>query len=341
MQSSKLGKESIMRFLKLSISALLLILFLSSCGGDPQAEGDEAYAQGKYSQALNFYLEAKKGRADKAKINEKIALTYMQRGLQFFKKRHNLASFIRNFEIGEERIPEQTSESFNKEYSKLLYELAMAYHQTAPANEIQKEQYFTKTLEKLDDALTYDENNLEAEKALNEIRKANFEKTFEKGLGFYKKALKEKNPDLFMAAERYLKRAVSFNAESAQAKKYLSRTRKKTLSIVDMEEIFPIAVADYKHNGKFLLIAFTAINNSGEPFTFDPAQVKLVDFDDNEYAADAKQTAKFEDGLKQPVTLQPRKQLDGTLAFALSGKIKISHIKYVLDDGDEIVKYFP
>ena len=324
---------------------LFLILFslslFVSCAGDPQGEGDEAYAQGKFSQALNFYLQAKKNQPDNPKINEKIALTYMQRGLQFYQKRKNLESFIRNFDMGEERIPREASDTFNKAYSKLLYELAMAYHNTPPANEIQKEQYFTKTLENLDDALLYDEGNDKAEKALQEIRSANFQKTFDKGVGFFKQAKKERNPDLYMAAERYLKRAVSFSPENSDAQKYLSRTRKKTLAIVNMEEVLPIAVADYKYSRKYFLVAFSAINNSTDPFNFTPQQVKLVDAEDNVYSVDTEHTSKFDDGLDKTIVIQPRKQLDGTLAFAVAKKVKISQIKYVFEDGREVIKYFP
>lgn len=330
-----------MRFLSYVFLLVFSLSIFISCGGDPLAEGDKAYAQGNYSQALNFYMEAKKAQADSPKISEKIALTYMQRGLKFYKKRKNLESFVRNFDMGEERIPQETSDNFNKEYSKLLYELAMAYHNTPPANEIQKEQYFSKTLENLDNALLYNEENVEAGKALQDIRSANFQKTFDKGLGFFKQAKKERNPDLYMAAERYLKRAVSFSPENKEARKYLSKIRKKTLAIVNMEEILPIAVADYKYSGKYILIAFSAINNSAEPFNFTPQNIKLVDADDNVYSVDTEHSAKFDDGLVKTMLIQPRKQLDGTLAFPIAKKVKISHIKYVLEDGREILKYFP
>jgi len=323
-----------------------ILLFLSGslfirCGGNPEADGDQAYAKGNYNQALTYYLEVKKSQPNNPKINEKIALTYMQRGLQFFKKQHNLVAFDGNFDKGEEFIPEETSENFNKEYSKMLYELGMAYHNSQPENQIQKEQYFTKMLDNLNDALLYDENNSAAKKALEDIKRENFQQTYDKGLRFFKQAKKEKNLDLYLTAERYLNRAASFNPDSKEAQKDLKLVRKKTLSIVDMDETFPVAVADYKYQGKFLLIAFTGINNSGANFEFDPAKVKLIDIEENVYTFDAKETAKYDDGLTQKVILAPRKQLDGTLAFAIRRGVKISHLAYELAEGKEVKKYFP
>jgi len=314
-------------FLLLGIS-----LFLISCGGNPEAEGDQAYANGKYSQALNYYLEVKKSQPQNAKVDEKIALCYMLRGLDLYKKRHNIKAFAGNFEKGQEFIPEKNlSGTFKKEYSKLLYELAVAYHQAKPSNEIQKEQYFTHTLDYLDEALAYDENNAQAEQTLQQIRKENFHQTFNKGMEFFKRAKKERNnSDLFLTAEYYLKRAVSFMPENKEAQKNLRLVRKKTLSVLDLNMDLPFAIADRQYSGKYLLLAFTALNNSGEPFTFEPAQIKVYTFDGKAVGIDADFTAKFKDGITNAVQLAPRKRLDGTLAFRIPKSVKIEYVGYEL-----------
>ncbi len=328
----------------LLVTALIFTFsLLISCGGNPEEEGDKAYANGKYNQALSYYLEVKKSQPKNPKINEKIALTYMHKGLDLFQKRKNLDAFTGNFERGLEFIPEgETSESFKKEYSQLLYQMAMAYHNTPPANEIQKEQYFTKTLDNLEEALFYDENNSAAQKALNDIKKANFQQTFDKGLKFYKQAKREKsNLDLYLTAEFYFKRAVSFDPDNADAQKYLRKVRRKTLSILDYNWDFPFGVADREYSGKHLLIAFSGINNTTEPFVFDPAKLKLYTMDGTEIGIDPEHTAKFKDGLTKPVTLKPRQRVDGTLAYAVKKSTLIEYLGYELEDDIVLKKYFP
>ena len=324
-------------------SLILTFSFFVSCGGNPEQEGDQAYAAGKYSRALSYYLEVKKSQPNNPKINEKIALTYMHKGLDLYQKRKNLAAFTGNFERGLEFIPEgNTSDSFKKEYSQLLYQIAMAYHNTPPANEIQKEQYFTKTLDYLEDALFYDENNSDARKALDDIKKANFQQTFDKGMKFYKQAKKEKsNLDLYLTAEFYFKRAVSFDPDNADAQKYLRKVRRKTLSILDYNWDFPFGVADKEYSGKHLLIAFSGINNTTEPFTFDPAKLKLYTRDGAEVSLDPEHTAKFKDGLTKPVELKPRQRIDGTVAYKISKRTAVDYLGYELEDGTVLKKYFP
>jgi len=318
-------------------------LMLVSCGGNPEAEGDQAYANGKYIQAVNYYMQVKKSQPQNAKIDEKIALSYMHHGLDLYKKRHNVKAFAGNFEKGQEFIPaENLSDAFKKEYSKLLYELAVAYHKAKPSNEIQKEQYFTHTLDYLEEALAYDENNTQAEQTLQQIKKENFQQTFDRGLKFYKRAKKEKNnSDLFLTAEYYLKRAVSFMPDNKEAQKYLRRVRQKTLSVLDLNMDLPFAIADRQYSGKYLLLAFTAFNNSSEPFTFDPGQIKIYTVEGKAVGIDPEHTAKFKDGITKSVQLAPRKRLDGTLAFRIPKSVKIEYIGYEMPDGSVVKKYFP
>lgn len=312
------------------------------CGGNPEQEGDQAYAQGKYNQALTYFLEVKKSNPDNPKINEKIALTYMQRGFKLYQKTKKVEPFAGNFEKGENFIPEtETSAEFNLEYSNLLLKLASAYHDVRPANAIQKEQYFSKTLDLLDLALSYDPDNQEAENTLAGIKADNFKQTFEKGLTFFDQAKKEKNPDLFLSAELYLKRAVSFDPENKEALKKLKEVRKKTLSILDMDSDLPMAIADKQYSDGHLLLAFTILNNTGAALEFDPSRITLSDDADQLINLDMAYTEKFKDGLMKKINLDARKQIDGTLAFAVSKNKKIISLNYEMASGKIIKKYLP
>ena len=321
-------------------SVLLLSAFIIQCGGNPEQDGDNAYDQGKYNQALSYYLQVKKSNPDNPKINEKIALAYMQKGLQIFEKTKNIAAFSGNFEKGENFIPEaETSPEFDGAYSILQYKLALAYHEAKPANEIQKEQYFTKTLDLLEMALVYNSENTEAENQLTQIKTENFEETYQKGLGFFTQAKKEKNPDLYLSAEHYLKRAVFFDPENPDALKQLGLVRRKTMSILDIDSRFPIAIADKQYANNHLLIAVTAMNNTGEDMTFDPQKITLVGTDGQKITLDTEFTGKFEDGLVETKAMTPRQQIDGTLAFAVKKSLDIVSINYALTEETEVVKY--
>ncbi len=324
------------------LSMLIISALLIQCGGNPEQDGDQAFAQKKFNQALSYYLQAKKADFQNQKINEKIALSYMHKGQQLFAKTHNVESFSGNFEKGENFIPEtETSPEFDAQYSAMLHELAKAYRQAKPANEIQKEQYFSKTLDLLDRALTFNPDNGDAEKTLADIKNENFKQTYEKGMRFLKQAKREKNPDLYLTAERYLKRAVFFNPDDEKALKSLKSVRKKTLAVLDMNGDFPFAIADRQYKDGRFLLAFTALNNGGETLTFDPLKLMLVTADEQEIALDVAYTEKFDNGLTKTVILEPRKQIDGTLAFAVKKSRRIISLNYPLSEEKQVRKYFP
>ncbi len=332
--------------MRISLILLVSLLFTSlslNCGGNPEAQGDDAYADGNYEQALAKFMEVKKSRPDDAKISEKIALSYMKKGLKLYQSRKNIDAFAANFEKGQDAIAKiETGDDFKKEYSKLLTQIALAYNSSEPKNDIQRESYFNKTLQYLEDALINDIDNSEADAALSKIKAANFQKTFDRGSQFLEQAKKEKNnSDLFLSAERSLSRAVSFDPNNAEAQAKLSEVRRKTLSIINMEMDFPLAIADYKFIPGFLLIDMTGINNSGQKMTFDPARLRVVDLDENEYRFDKKQTENYEQGLTEAVPLDPRKRVEGPIAFAIPGGTKIKSLEYELENGKAIKKYFP
>jgi len=321
----------------------LLFVLMNGCGGNREAQGDSEYAEGNYDQALIHYLEVKKSNPQDANINEKIALAYMQKGLKLYQQRKNLDAFIANFEKGQEIYPkENASADFKSAYSKLLTQIAQAYQSTPPKNEIQKELFFNKTIQSLEEALVNDPENTEADEVLAKIKSENFQKMYDRGVQFLERAVKERtNHDLFLSAERYLSRAVSFDPNNQEALNRLSEARKKTLSIINMDMDFPVAIADFKITSGHVLLDITGINNSGGQIIFDPAKLKLVDRDENEFRFDKTETDKFENGLTQTVELAPRKQVDGPIAFAVPAGTKLKSLEYELGEGIIVKKYFP
>jgi tetratricopeptide (TPR) repeat protein len=333
-----------MKLYKVFFITLILCWLFTGCGGNPEAEGDNAYANGKYKRAINHYLEVKKSQPENTKINEKIALAHMQQGLKLYKRTKNIKTFTGNFEMGLNFVPEENTGSpeFKQEYSQILFHLACAYYKAKPSNEIQREQYFTKTLDNLDEAIMLDQNNTRADSMLFAIKTANFQKMYNKGIKFYEQAKKEKtNDDLYLSAERYLNRAVSFDPESEEAIKSLKLVRTKTLRILDTDKDFPFGVAAMQRKSKFLLIDFAGVNILTDKITFDPAKLKLIDEDDNEYLYNKEQTEKYDNGITKPVPLEPRKQINGILYFPVAKSVKLKCLVYEMDDGVKIRKYFP
>ncbi|MCD6375655.1 MAG: hypothetical protein J7L94_09020 [Caldisericaceae bacterium] len=334
----------------LSSRSLIVLIILSSlilfsqCGKNPESEGDEAYAKGKYNQALTYYLKVKKEQPDNARINEKIALTYMQRGLALYKLRKNVDAFQLNYEKSREFLPDTLSDHFKKEFSKLLYELALAYHNAVPKNDIQKEKYFTLTLDYLKKALEFDSTNVQADSKLNEIKIANYQRYFDRGKDFYLQAKRDKrNPSLYLSAEAYLLQAIRLNPESEEAQKLLKKVRQKTMAILDISDELPLALAitGQKWMSGNLALSVTVFNNTVDPYTIDPQRFTLYDRVGKTYKIAAEPTAEFSKGLVEPTVIDAKKDGNFVLAFQVPRGLALDKLIYETEDGYTIGKYFP
>ncbi len=331
-----------MRYFTKFFMVLLPLIFLISCGGNPLENGDKAYAEGKYKEAIGFYKEAQKASPDDVTLLEKIALSYMQQGFDLFKRRKNIKSFEGNYNKAMGLLEEdiQTPE-LTKDYSNLLYELANAYNSTKPKNDIQKKLYLNKTLEYLEVAVEFDEANQKASELLAQVKADNFQGMFNKGLGYYNRAKKTKVSDDYLLAEFYLAKAASFNPEDKEAEKYLKLTRKKTLSIPDFDTVFPLAIAGIQQKGKFTTIDFTVFNYTNETSTINPENFKLIDKDGTSYSFDSEQTDKFEGGLTKSIEVKTAKRLDAILSFPASKSVSLDYFSYDDGKGNIVKKYLP
>ena len=336
-----------MRSLKLFLGLIIFIslLIFVRCSKNLETQGDEAYAKGKFNQALTYYLKVKKEQPDNARLNEKIALTYMKRGLALYKLRNNVDAFQLNYEKSQEFLPSDSlSDHFRKEYSKLLYELAMAYHHATPKNDIQKEKYFTLTLDYLQKALQYDSTNTGADSKLNEIRIANFQKYFEKGKDFYAQAKRDKrNPSLYLSAEAYLLQAIRLNPQSEEAQKLLKKVRQKTLAILDISNELPLALAvtGQKRVNGHLALSIIVFNNTVDPYPISPERFTLIDKQGREYSFASEKTAEFSKGLTEAVNIDAKSDRAIVLSFKVPKGVSPDRLIYKTEDGFTIGKYFP
>ena len=163
-----------------------------------------------------------------------------------------------------------------------------------------------------------------------------------KGNDFYKKAGKTKNGDHYITAEYYFQRASYFDIHNDEAKKMLSKTRNKTLSVLNNREDFAIAVADMNRQSKSLILDLTIKNYATSPVEIDTKKFKLVDLDGKTYSLDTgMMETKFKGKSMKNQKLAELKFADGIIVFAIPSKVKIDYLGYNLDEEQTVKKYFP
>jgi len=328
----------------LSVAMLCSLLLVSiHCGSDPAVEGEKAFESANYNLAIKHFLEARKSNpVEKQTYEEKIALSYMLKGKNLYERSRNVKSFSGNFEKSLEYIPDSPSDYFKKEYSKILFALGHGYQEANPENEIQKEEYLNKSIQYLEDALYNDENNAPADSLLEKIKRDNFQKMLNKGEDFYTKAGKTNNGDHYITAEYYFKRASYFDIYNDEAKNMLSKTRKKTLSILNNREDFAMAVADMSRQSKSLILDLTIKNYATSPVKINVENFELVDLDGKSYSLDkTMMETKFKGKTMKDQELAELKFADGIIVFAIPSKVKIEYLGYRLNEDETVKKYFP
>jgi len=335
-----------MKNLKIILSFVILYGLAGlaiQCGSNPAVEGDKAFESANYNLAVKHFLEARKQNpAEKQTYDEKIALSYMLRGKSLFEKNHNIKAFSGNFEKSSEYIPQNPSDYFKTEYSKILFALGNGYQEASPENEIQKEDYLNKSIQYLEDALYNDENNSSAESLLAKIKVDNFQKMLNRGNDFYAKAGKTKNGDHYITAEYYFQRAVYFDIYNDEAKKMLSQTRKKTLSVLNNREDFAMAVADMSRQPNSLILDLTIKNYATSPVSIDIKKFVLVDLDGKNYPLDTQMMdSKFKGKSMKDQELAELKFADGIIVFSIPNKVSIDYLGYQLQEDVTVKKYFP
>ena len=328
-----------------NLSTLILTAFLLTliqCGGSKIEEGDAFYADGDYTRAVNSYLEHKKSDAQAPGLDNKIALAYFNKGNQLYNKSRNIKSFAGNYEKAQENLAESSLTAEQKaEYSTLLYNLAIAYRNSRPNNDIEEEQFFNNTLDYLQLAVNIDPQNTSADSMISHIYTENFQEMYEKGVNAYTRAKKVKdNIDHYLRAEHYFEKAVQFNSSDEDAQKYLSNTRKETLGILENIQPFSFCVPNYKIEKNTCYIAVAARNYSNDPMALDLKALTLNTTDGKVINVDLKKTAELEKALSE-TTLKPFDLVEGQVVYSLEPNTDIEYIAYNVDEEKTVKKYFP
>ena len=316
-------------------------IILLGCGGNSYEDGVNALQKGDYNMAIKFLSEAKKTTPENNAILEKLAHAYMLKGKDLYLKTKNISTFTGNFYKGEEFIPAEPTPEFQVEYSNLLFDLANAYQNTKPENDVQKEDFMNKTIASLETAIGFNPDHGEAEELLNKIKSDNFSAILEKGKKLYTQAKKEDNKDLYFTAEYYFKKANNFEPENKEALKYLSNTRKKTLDVPDIGQDLAIAIADYQYSKGSYIFDIYIQNNTPDPINIKHNNFIFMDKDGNSYPLDKETMKSFKTKTLQEKSLDDRNPASGIIAFKMQKKANVDYIGYKLDEDKTVKKYFP
>ena len=182
-----------MKNLKYIVHGLFFILLVNCGSTDYTTEAKIAMQNANYSEAIKLWEKAKVQESYDKSNDQQIALAYMLKGQELFKKTKNVRSFVGNFEIGQSYIPEETSEDFKKQYSKILFTIGHAYNVAKPKNDAEKEDFFSKAVNSLKESMVQDSTNIEAANLLDEIKQSKFQGLIDKGKEYYNKGLKTNN----------------------------------------------------------------------------------------------------------------------------------------------------
>ena len=321
---------------------LLSFMYLH-CGGNPAEEAEKAFQSGNYKMAIQLYGEAASVEPENQTYRERIAISYMHRGKEFFDKTKNIKSFTGNFEKATEFIPENPSDEFKKYYSEMLYVLAESYMASTPENDIQREDFLNSAITNLEEALFMDESNTAAEELLAKIKADNFQKMLDKGKDFYDKATKQKNYDLYFSAEYYFKKASDFDIYNQEVKKLLSQTRKQTLSVLNYRHDLAIAIIESKHQGDSFILDLRIKNFLPEPVEINVENFRIFDKEGNQYPLDkGMMEGKLSKASIKNTTLDTQKSfVDGIVVMAMPAGVNPEYLSYNDGKKPETRKYFP
>jgi hypothetical protein len=332
-----------MKFFKIFFYTLLAVFAILNlyCGSNPGEEAEKAFQSGNYSMALKLYLEAKVKNPQDQSLNEKIALTFMYRGQELYQKSNNIKSFSGNYDKAVTYIPENPGEEFKKSYSKMLLSLAQGYLDSKPQNDIEKEDFLNKAISHLEDAMYHDETNTGAESLLTKVKSDNFQKMLDQGKELFRQAEKQKNNDHYFTAEYYFKKANEFDIYNPEAKNLLSKTRERTITLINVKDDLAIAIGDYANKAGELIIVVVLRNHMTEPVSIDVNNFVLADIEGNTYALDKNTMDSKYASTKMKSGNMASGDREGWLVYKVPANIKLEYLGYKLDNGQVLKKYFP
>jgi hypothetical protein len=162
----------------------------------------------------------------------------------------------------------------------------------------------------------------------------------EKGREYFNNARKTGNNDLYLTAEYYFKKAVYFDPDNKEAQEYLSKTREKTISILNIQEDLALAIVDQLRNQNNFILDIGMHNYTNFPVSINIDNFELKDIEGNTYHLDEEMMNKFPNKLKGQ-EIKGGETIKGFIAFKVAKNTKLESISYTRETGEVVKKYFP
>jgi hypothetical protein len=321
----------------------LLIFLLINCGGNKSVDAEQAFLKGDYTTAIEAYLQVRQQDSSSQRINERLALAYMYRGQDLYKKTMNLSSFARNFEEGVKYIPAEPSAEFKRVYSQILFQIGNGYYKGRPANAIEKEEFLTKANSLMHQALEMDSTNVDAQNVLDEIKLNNYQKTIDNAKSIFDRAQKRNDINLYFEAETNIRKAQSMGGTTADMRRMLSQIHAKTLGVLNYEDGLALAVLKSEYSVGKVIFTLAVRNYLAYPVTLSYGNFVLADYRGSLYNVDQEIMARDFNisGIKQTTLDRQNAYLDGFLVFAIPDSVHLDYIGYRINSGRISKKYFP
>jgi hypothetical protein len=324
------------------------ILLLAGCGGDKSIDAEQAFLKGDYTKAIEGYQQVYKQDSTSQRIKERLALAYMYRGQELYKKINNLSSFVRNFEEGQKYIPSEPSSEFNRVYSQIVFQVGQAYYKAHPDNEVEKDIFLSKTTSLMHQALELDSTNVDAQNILDEIKLNNYQKTIDYARSIYDRAQGSGNNNLYFDALTQIRKAQAMGGTNSEMRRMLSRIYAKTLAILNFEDGLALAVLSQEYSNGKIIFGLVIRNYLSYPLTLSFDNFVLADYRGTLYSVDQEIMARDYNmsGVKQ-ISLssyysdRQHSDMDGYLVFALPDSVNLDYIGYRIGAGRISKKYFP
>lgn len=323
--------------------ALSVIWF--QCSTNPEVEGDNAFNAKDYTTAINHYKNALPNSLNKEAVKEKLALAYFYRGEDLYDKTRNVKAFSGNFEEGEKYLPEMPHEDFKKEYSRILFELGRAYSVAPPGNELEKDDFYNKSLTMLGEALYWDVDNSAADSLIQQIRNNSFQELLDKANKYFDRAASTGKVDLYLSAETYLKKAAEYKADDPGVLMLFKKLKKRTLAVLNYQDGVSLAIMSYGHEKDGMLMRLTIKNYLADSVGLDLANFHVIGKDGQRYLIDeeAMRVRKlFGEDCLENVTLNANKPyVEGKILFDMPANVDVGYLAYKVNRRLESRKYFP
>ena len=315
------------------------------CGENFEAEGEAAFNAKDYTTAIGHYKNALPTSLNKEAVKAKLALSYFYRGEDLYSKTRNVKAFAGNFNEGQQYLPDMSDEKFNKEYSRILFELGQAYSVAPPGNELEKDEFYNSSLNMLGEALFWDVDNKAADSLIQRIRDNSFQELLDKANKYFDRAAQTGKVDLYLSAETYLKKAAEYKANDPGVLNLFKKLKKRTLAVLNYQDGVSLAIMSYSHEKDGMLMRLTIKNYLSDSVALDMANFHVIGKDGERYLVDeeAMRVRKlFGEDCMENVTLNASKPfIEGKIIIAMPENVDVGYLAYKVNRRLESRKYFP